>query len=206
MPVARRASVPPPAAGRLKGTAIRAGLLWFGKIHGAESIVRAYELASPQLQSMLQLSDPACGIIPSGWYDVGCIGELLEILHRVADPPDLEEYENALTTAIADDNVNGIYRSLFKLVSSPSLLVANAQRVWATYVDEGTLIARAPTRGTLEFEARGWTHHHATVCRTVGYMIQNVLRAIGYNGLVVERTQCVGDGDSICAFEGMYLP
>jgi len=206
MPVARRASVPPPATGRIKGTAIRAGLVWYAKVNGSESIARAYELASPQLQAMLQLGDPACGIIPSGWYDVACIGELLELLHRIADPPDLDEYENALTTAIANDNVNGIYRSLFKLVSSPSLLEANAHRVWSTYADEGTLVARAPTRGTLELEVRGWTHHHATVCRTVGYMMQNVLRAIGYNGLVVERTQCVADGDGVCVFEGMYLP
>jgi predicted hydrocarbon binding protein len=40
----------------------------------------------------------------------------------------------------------------------------------------------------------------------VGFAIQHVLRAIGYEALVIERTNCVSLGDSACAFEGMYLP
>ncbi len=207
MPVARRASVPPtPAAmGRIKGTAIRAGLAWFTATFGPGAITRVYDLASPTLQSVIQLGDPACGVIASGWYDLANAGELLDIMQRVADPEDADAYLNLLTGAIAKDNVNGIYKSLFKLISSPAMLEANSQRVWSTYIDEGTFIARVPAPGTIEIDVRGWTHHQATVCRTVGYMIQNVLRAIGYTALVIERTQCVGDGDAMCAFEGMYL-
>jgi predicted hydrocarbon binding protein len=29
---------------------------------------------------------------------------------------------------------------------------------------------------------------------------------VGYEALVVERTQCVAEGAGACAFEGMYLP
>jgi serine/threonine protein kinase len=205
MLAARRAPAPP-AAGRLKGTAIRAGLTWFATNQGQDALQRAYEMASPQLQAMLQLGEPACGVIASGWYDVACVGELIEILERVADPPDREAYEMLMSTAIAKDNVNGIYRSLFKLITTPATLEANSHRVWSTYVDEGTLVARSPSRGTLEFEIRAWAHHHPAVCRTVGFMIQNVLRTVGYNALVIERTQCVSDGDPVCAFEGLYLP
>jgi hypothetical protein len=207
MPVARRASIPAPAAvGRIKGTAIRAGLTWYATTHGHDALARVRDRATPQLQTILQLGEPACGVIASGWYDVASIGELLDLLELVADPPDREEFTMLLTMAIARDNVNGIYKSLFKLVATPSMLVANSQRVWSTYVDEGTLVARAPTPGTLECEVRAWTHHHPAVCRVVGFMIQNILRAVGYNALVIERTQCVSDGDGLCAFEGMYLP
>jgi hypothetical protein len=39
----------------------------------------------------------------------------------------------------------------------------------------------------------------------VGFAIQHVLRAIGYDALVIERSQCVSLGDPSCAFDGMYL-
>ena len=42
---------------------------------------------------------------------------------------------DALASAIAKDNVNGVYRSLFRLITTPQMLEANVQRVWRTYVD-----------------------------------------------------------------------
>lgn len=191
--------------GRIKGTAIRAGLTWFTSTYGAEGLAKAYALSSPELQGVLRASDPAFGVIASGWYDTQCIGELLEHLEQVADPEDLESYRDSLTTAIARDNVGGIYRSLFRLIASPPMLEANAQRIWRTYLDEGTLVAKVPTKGRLLVEIRGWHRHHPTVCRVIGFMVQNVLRAIGYTALIVERTECVAEGASCCAFEGMYL-
>ena len=197
---------PPGRPGRVKGTAIRAGLTWYASTYGADTLARLYDVASSDLRVTLRMEDPAFGIIASGWYDTQNIGELLDAMEKLADPEDSEAYVNALTAAIARDNVGGIYRSLFKLISVPAMLEAHAQRVWGTYVDEGTLTARIPQEGQLEIAVRGWTHHHATVCRTVGFMIQNVLRSIGYTGLVVERSSCVGEGDGLCAFDGLYLP
>lgn len=204
MPAARR-SAPAVAAGRIKGTAIRAGLAWFTSTYGADAVARVHARSSPSLKTLMQLGDPACGIIASGWYDVAAIGELLELLEAEAAPSDSDAYLNHITSAIARDNVNGIYRSLFKLISTPSLLEANAQRVWSTYSDEGILTARAPERGALEMEVAGWSHHDPTVCRAVGFMMQNVLRLIGYDALVVERAACVSSSDAVCRFEGLYL-
>ena len=192
--------------GRIKGTAIRAGLTWFASTHGQRGLERVYDLASPELRSILRVDDPAFGIIASGWYDTQRIGELLEHLERVADPEALEAHTDALTAAIAKDNVGGIYRSLFRLISSPTMLEAHAQRIWRTYLDEGTLAAKVPTPGKILIEICGWQHHQPTVCRVVGFMMQNVLRAIGYTALIVERTECVAEGGSCCAFDGMYLP
>jgi hypothetical protein len=86
------------------------------------------------------------------------------------------------------------------------MLEAHAQRIWSTYVDEGTFMARVHAPGQVGVEIRGWAHHDTILCRTIGFMIQNVLRAVGYTALVIERTQCVDQGDGLCAFEGMYLP
>ena len=198
-------TAPPPAVGRIKGTAVRAGLIWYGTMYGSSVMSKLYDVATPELQVLLRAGDPAFGIIASGWYDTARVGELLELMDRLAFPEDSDAYVNALSAAIARDNVGGIYRSLFKLIATPALLEANAQRIWGTYVDEGVLVARATERGKLAFEVRRWAHHHPTVCRTLGFMIQNLLRAIGYTALVVDRTECVSAGDGRCTFEGLYL-
>jgi hypothetical protein len=128
------------------------------------------------------------------------------MLEEAASIEDGDAWANHLAEAIAKDNVTGVYRSLFRLITTPSMLEANAQRVWRTYCDEGILVVNAPRAGELALEVRYWTHHHGLACRVVGYAIQHILRAVGYEGLVIERTQCVSEGDSVCAFEGMYLP
>jgi hypothetical protein len=189
----------------MKGTAVRAGLLWYAQTYGQDALSRAADAASPALRSILRTDDAAFGVIASGWYDTACMGELLEHMQRVADPDDPEVYVDRLAGAIAKDNVSGIYKSLFRLIATPSLLQANAQRVWRTYIDEGTLTAKVREKGQLLFEIRGWQHHHGAVCRVVGFMIQNVLREVGYTAMIVERTHCLDTGDGECGFEGMYL-
>ena len=202
-------SIRAPIRGRVKGTAIRTGLLWFAQKYGADLIARTAATAPPELRAMIRLDDPAFGIVASGWYDTARIGELLVMLERAAGVEGeeaSEEYNNALCSAIAQDNVTGVYRSLFRLITTPPMLEANAQRVWRTYVDEGTLTATATRLGELRFEVRAWTHHHPQLCRVVGFVMQHVLRAVGYDALVIEQTQCIAMADGFCGFEGMYLP
>jgi hypothetical protein len=194
------------ARGRIKGTAVRAGIAWFGDTYGDAGLARVHELASPELAGLLQPRDPVFGLIASGWYDTLLIGELLELIEAVAAPPNAEAFQSRVAEAIARDNVNGVYRSLFRLIASPPLLEANAQRVWRTYVDEGTMAVSIGRPGTFEARVRGWSRHHPGVCRMLRAMLESLLRAIGYTGLVVERTQCAGDGDPCCSFEGTWAP
>jgi len=193
------------ARGRIKGTAIRAALLWFAEAHGESQMLRVIDMASPELRAMLRVSDPAFGIMASGWYDTQLIGELLDGLERVSAPDDLRDLHSRLAAAVAYDNVNGVYRSLFRLIASPQLLEANGQRVWGTYVDEGTFSVRILGPGAFEAKVRGWSHHHSTVCLMLRPLFEHMLRGIGYNALVVERTQCIDNGDGQCLFHGNWL-
>jgi serine/threonine protein kinase len=195
-----------PARGRVKGTSIRAGLLWFSDAYGDPLLARVFDLASPELRSLLRASDPAFGIMASAWYETTLMGELLDLLDRVASPEDPREFASRLAAAVARDNVNGVYRALFRLIASPPLLEANAQRVWGTYVDEGTMTVRIMAPGSFEARVRGWSHHHVTVCRMLQPFVEHLLRGIGYSACVVERTQCVDDGDGQCLFQGTWLP
>jgi serine/threonine protein kinase len=193
------------ARGRIKGTAIRAGIAWFGDTYGEIGLERVVELASPELGALLRPGDPVFGLIASGWYDTLVIGELLELVERVAAPPDTGAFQSRVADAIARDNVGGVYRALFRLVASPPLLEANAQRVWRTYIDEGTMSVSLGVPGTFEARVRGWSRHHPAVCRMLRAMLESLLRAVGYTALVVDRTQCVGFGEPCCVFEGTWV-
>jgi serine/threonine protein kinase len=201
-------SRPPSGArslGRVKGTAVRAGLTWYASMYGASVLARVGALASPELHATLRLQDPEFGIMPSGWYDTRVIGELLELLDRAAVPSDSDALFVRLAQAIAHDNVTGVYRSLFRLVASPAMLEAHAQRVWRTYIDEGTLTVHVPTRGSFEAQVVGWSRHNVAVCRFLRPLIEQLLRSVGYTALVVDRTRCLADGDPCCAFEGSWV-
>jgi serine/threonine-protein kinase len=198
---AMRVAVP---RGRVKGTAVRAGLTWFGQTYGAPGLERLIELASPELQAILRPNDPALGLIASGWYDTQLIGELLGLAEHVAQPLEPEELLTRIADAVARDNVGGVYRSLFRLVASPPLLEANAQRVWRTYVDEGTLSVKVSGDASFAAHVRGWSRHNVNVCRMLRPLVQSLLREVGYRSLTVDRIQCVGDGNTQCTFEGSW--
>jgi serine/threonine-protein kinase len=194
------------ARGRIKGTAVRAGVAWFGETYGEAALERVVDLASPDLRALLRPGDPVFGLIASGWYDTLLIGELLELVEHVAAPADTLAFGGRVADAIARDNVGGVYRALFRLVASPPLLEANAQRVWHTYIDEGTMSVSLGAPGSFEARVRGWSRHHPAVCRMLRAMLESLLRAVGYTALVVERTQCAGLGDTCCVFEGSWAP
>ncbi len=198
-------SRPPVGLGRVKGTAVRAGLTWYASTYGPSVLARLGSLASPELRVMLRLEDPELGIMPSSWYDTAAIGELLDLLDRAATPSDSDALMSKLAQAIAQDNVTGVYRSLFRLVARPAMLEAHAQRVWRTYIDEGTLTVHVPAPGTLEAQVDGWSRHHVAVCRFLRPLFEHLLRAVGYTALVVDRVRCVGEGDGCCAFEGSWV-
>jgi serine/threonine protein kinase len=192
------------ARGRVKGVAVRAGIAWFAETYGNAGIARVVDLASPELRAILRPKNTACGLIASGWYDTQLVGELVELIERVAAPIDPVAFGASVGEAIAHDNVTGVHRALFRLVASPALLEAHAQRVWRSYVDEGTLTVRMRAGGSFDARVRNWAHHHPSVCRTVRAMLESALRAAGYTALVLERTHCVGLGDTQCAFRGNY--
>jgi hypothetical protein len=192
------------ARGRVKGTAVRAGIMWFAQTYGEAGLARVVQLASPELAALLRPNDPALGLIASGWYDTLLIGELLGLVEHVAQPADVASFGSRVAEVVAKDNVGGVYRSLFRLVASPPLLEANAQRVWRTYVDEGELAVELRGEASFRAHVRGWAHHHLNVCRMLRPLLESLLREVGYAGLRVERVGCVAEGTTQCTFDGAW--
>ncbi|HSY21460.1 MAG TPA: serine/threonine-protein kinase [Polyangiaceae bacterium] len=210
-----RSTAPPPAPsgavrpsttrGRIKGTAIRAATAWFVEIYGEAAMDRVIERCAPGPKPRVR--DPLFGVMASGWYETQLVGRFVRALEQEAAPADPAEFVDRLGAAIARDNVNGVYRALFRLVASPQLLEANAQRVWQTYSDEGTFSVRridTPQPASFEATIRGWTHHHEGVCRLIAPIAEHALRALGYGTVVVGRRSCLAHGGTVCVYEGRW--
>jgi hypothetical protein len=192
--------------GRVKGTALRPAIAWLAQMYGEAAVARIAKLASPELSAILRPDDPVLGIIASGWYDTQLIGELIGLIGLVAKPVDPGAFDLHIAEAVAKDNVGGVYRSLFRLVASPRLLEANAQRVWRTYIDEGTLSVQLIGKSSFLAYVRGWSRHHSEVCRMLRPLFECLLRASGYSDLHVQRTACIDRGNTQCTFEGTWTP
>jgi hypothetical protein len=195
----------PVARGRVKGTALRPGIAWFAQNYGETGLSRVVELASPELLAILRPNDPVLGLMASGWYDTRLVGELLGLVEQMARPLDAAATGLRIADAVARDNVSGVYRSLFRLVASPPLLEANAQRVWRTYVDEGELSVQLRGESAFCAQVRGWTRHDVNVCRLLRPLLESLLREVGYIGLRVERAGCISDGAAQCTFDGAWI-
>jgi hypothetical protein len=191
--------------GRIKGTAIRPGLTWYEQVHGQDALRRALERCGSEAKPIFQGGNYPFGIVHSGWYDLVMVGDLLDAMIEEVQPVDVEAFHHQMTQAIAQDNVGGVYRALFRLIATPELLQSNIHRVWQTYCDDGNLEVEIPQRGQLRFVIEKLTRHHSTLCLSVGYTIQNVLRSIGFQGLSVQRVACMGEGAPRCVFEGDHL-
>ena len=196
-----------PARGRIKGTAVRAGLLWFAEAYGEILLGRVYDQASPELRALLRQGDPAFGIMASGWYETPQMGELLDLLERVAAPDDSREFatragrgrrarqrQRRLSRALPPHRVAAAARG-----QRPARL-GHVRRRGDADRSRRWLPARSRRR------VRGWSHHHPTVCLLLRPFVEQLLRSIGYSACVVERAQCVDHGDGQCLFTGNWLP
>ncbi len=189
----------------LKGVAVRAGLRWVATTYGVETVKAVHEQGSEALRAIIVPGLPTFGILSSGWYDQLVIGELLDLILRVTKPPSVPEHFRQMAIAVAQDNVHGAFRSLFRLITTRSLLVAHAQRVWANYFSAGTLVATSPREGEIVLSARDAPTHHDATCLMTSAVIERILLEVGYKGATLERKQCRGHGGSECVFEVDYV-
>ncbi len=188
----------------VKGIAIRAGLQWVSSTYGMGAVQAVFDAGSPELRKALVPELSSFGVLSSSWYTVGVVAELLDVVDAVTAPKDLQAHWREMATAVAADNVSGVYKSLFRLISSRTLLVAHAQRVWRSYFNDGQLVVTSPREGELVLCVRT-TEHHESLCRTTANVVQQIFGRIGFKGATLARTRCRTRGASLCMYEVDYL-
>ena len=188
----------------MKGIALRAGLQWVSRSYGMSAVEAIYESGSPELRRIIVPGLSSFGIISSSWYPLEVVAELLETIDRVTAPNDLPAHRLGLAEAVAVDNLNGVYKSLFRLIASRQLFIAHSQRVWGSYFNEGQLVVTSQREGELVLSIHS-TAHYDPICQMVGGFCEQVLSRIGFVGASLKRTRCKGKGASSCVFEVDYV-
>lgn len=194
----------PVAQQSVKGIALRAGMQWVSRTYGMSAVQSIYDAGSPGLRAAIVPGLSSFGIVSSSWYDIEVVAELIDLIDTVTRPGDLEAHWSSIADAIATDNLSGVYRSLFRLISSRELFVAHSQRVWSAYFSAGGLAVTSPRAGELVLEVSG-VRHYEPVCRTSAAIIEKLLGKLGFIGASLERVRCVSSGAPLCVYEVDYL-
>ena len=194
----------PPVSG-VKGAAVRAGLRWVTMTYGDDCAQKICEEVSPPLRAKLIAGLSSFGVLSTEWYDVNLIGELLDVISNVTRTTQLVDHLDRMADAVAADNVQGVYRSLFRLIATRPLLIAHANRVWSNYFSSGSLLVRSPREGELILTSSGAKAHHSSLCTMTSRVLEKILLRVGYKGATLVRAQCRGSGDRDCVFEVDYV-
>jgi hypothetical protein len=189
----------------VKGVAVRAGLHWVATTYGVDTVQKVHDRGSPGLRATVIPGLASFGILSTGWYETAVISELLDVIVEVTTPPSVEEHFARMADAVATDNVNGVYRTLFRLIATRPLLLMHAQRVWGSYFSDGELVVTSAREGEFVFHACDGETHHTSLCMMTSLVLERILKLVGYKGATLERKQCRGQGAPECVFEVDYV-
>ena len=189
----------------VKGVAVRAGLHWVSAHYGLGAVQAVHDQGSEALRRIIVPGLSSFGILSTGWYGVLVIGELLDVIVQATGPANVEAHFRRMASAVAHDNVTGVYKALFRLVATPALLTAHGGRVWRSYFSHGTIDVTSAREGELTLAIRDAGVHHATMCLMTSLVVERILVEVGYKGATLGRRRCTGRGDMECAFQIDYL-
>lgn len=126
-----RRTVPPRAETQVKGLAFRTNVECFVEIFGTPE--RLLNACPTELRDALVYSQ----IVPGGWYPVHWYRQLLRALITASGRP-AEEFMLGLGELAANRDINGVYRTLIKLLKPGTVLSVYA-RLFPKYYSRGKL-------------------------------------------------------------------
>lgn len=189
----------------VKGAAVRAALRWVTTTYGPTTAQAIYDGSSPALRALLTPGLSTFGVVSTAWYDVALVGELLDVIRRATQAKRLVDHDSQMADAVAADNVDGVYRSLFRLIATRSLLLAHADRVYTHYFNSGHLDVASAREGEFVLTNHGAKVHHPSLCLITSQVLEKILLRVGYKGATLERIRCRGTGQGDCVFEVDYV-
>jgi hypothetical protein len=182
---------------KTKGAAIREMLLWHDQRYGHAATVALCERVPPHLRGMLDLTQPALGILGATWYPASLTYPMLDrVLEQYGG--DGRELAAAVNRDLVPKMIKGIYRMIFQTVASPELYARHVHRIWRRLHTTGDRRMLIVAPGEAFSVVENWPGHHPFLCWTTIYTMAYVFEAMGYKHWSVERTACVSHGGERC--------
>ena len=182
---------------QIKGAAIREFLLWHDHKFGHDETARLAEGLAPPLAALVDVTQPALGILGATWYPAALTHHMLD--HVVARcGGEGRSFAIEANREVVPRMIRGIYRVLFRAAASPELYARHVPRLWRRLHTTGdrSVVLRAPGEAFSVVES--WPAHHPLLCWMTIYTMAFVFEAMGYKHWTVDRLACVGHGAARC--------
>jgi hypothetical protein len=194
------ASARSPAAGSIKGAALRPLVEWYVARGERARLLEAVQALPAEWRELIDAADAHLGFLPSRWYPASLAGAILDQLTAGVPRDQLTARARDGARRVMRATLRGVYKLLFDAMMTPERYARHAHLLFSRYYDTGTLekTVLAPNRHRTAI--RDWSGHHPFLCELMVYIGEFVYDAIGCQDLVIERTGCVSDGAPECTF------
>lgn len=190
--------------GRIKGSAFREFLRWYGERHGQAAVAGALAQLPPEAQPLLDPGKDSFGILASAWYPAPLVWAILETFLAGRSTRERAELARAGARATMDRTLRGVYGVLFSALATPELYVRFGQRLWDAYYDSGTVIMDLPAPGRLRSRIFDWPGHHRFICDMNQHAGCFIIEAMGLKVTGSSRSGCVATGGRECRIETFW--
>jgi hypothetical protein len=184
--------------GTIKGNAFREFLVWFGRARGDERLRAARDLLPEPLARQLEPDRPALGVLASSRYEAELVHALLDALTAGASDHEVDELVRDGARATIDAMMQGVQRTAFRLLVSPTRYPKVVNLLWELNYDSGRVevvpIAPYEHQGTVI----GWRAHHRLICRINHQAKLRLYETMRCRDVVVDQTHCVSLGHEVC--------
>ncbi len=141
------------------------------------------------------------GLVSTTWYQDLVVFALLDAIAAQVDPKERDRIAVEGAAAVMDATLSGVYKTLFRLMTSPERYAKYGPKLWDTYYDSGTFVI-VPTadRHGARCTITGWQTHHPLICDINRGASIAIYQAMGCGGVACVRESCVAQGSDACRF------
>lgn len=179
--------------GRIKGTAFREFLIWYGAHHGRARVSRA---VAPHRQFDANASD--LGVLPNVWYPAPLVHELIDALTEGFTREELAAMAQDAANEIMRKTLRGVYRAVFNLFVTPDRYRRHIDKLWSLHYDTGRPVIDVVGPGEHRVRYLDWAGHHPFVCALNMSSAIPIYTAMGCRDVGWTRVSCRADALETC--------
>ncbi|MFW5925039.1 MAG: hypothetical protein ACOCV4_02670 [Myxococcota bacterium] len=185
--------------GQLKGNALREFHLWFERNYGTEHMAADAETLPEHLRKLVDPSREAYGVLASKWYPMELAHALLDQVATRFSREELDAIALRAGPEVMNAMMSGLQRRAFRLLMNPERYGKYVQTIWRQNFDSGDIEVKMPSPTEQEGRVTNWHGHHRLICRLIHAGKIAVFEAMGCEGVELELTGCIADGDPACS-------
>jgi hypothetical protein len=190
----------------IKGAALGEFVRWYAGTRSLDELRQVIAGLPADARSWFDAESPTLGVLASTWYPMFAVHALLDRMTAGMAPAQRQAFATEGGTVIMKRTLSGLYRALFRVISSPDRYPRMAGKVWTQYYRSGRFIVTNEAPGTAISRIMDWTSHHPVLCDMNWAAGRVIYETMGCQAVTVTRDACLDAGDPECRFTMRWRP